>query len=111
MKKSLFKKITTAVFPFLMWTTQITSASGTIQDSNYAKGTIAIINDTTLALTIILPISCALLIAYQSLRKKWSDGDGGVHSDAAKKIKGALIITVIGTTATGLVTLITGYYV
>lgn len=88
---------------------QVTSA-GAISTSKYASGTKAIITDTATVVAILLPLSAGLFIAYQSLRKKWADGDGGATSDANKKIKAALITTVIGTTSSTLVSLITGYF-
>lgn len=110
MTKSILKKISLLMFPLLIWASEVTYASNRIQDSVYGRGSKALIADATLWLTGLLPASCGLFILYQSFRKKWSDGEGGVHSDADKKIKKALWVAVIGTTSSGLVALITGYF-
>lgn len=96
---------------FVSQVTYATSPGGAFGRSKYATGSAALINDIFFWLTtIIIPATAGLMIGYQAWRKKVADGDGSTITDANKAIKRILVATVIGVTATTLVTLITGYY-
>lgn len=79
-----------------------------IGDSKLAKGTTNIINDLTNWLMILAPILTALLVGYYFLRKSASDEMDAKRWD--NRIKIALICCIGVVVASGLITVIIGYF-
>ncbi|MEK8217137.1 hypothetical protein [Paenibacillus sp. FSL L8-0463] len=110
MFKKLKAKIALMVAPLFILAVNVAGATG-IQGSKYATGTTKMVRDIGAVITIIIPIACAAFIGFQALSKYYSNHDSQVTIEANKRTKAALWTAVIGTTAAGLVTLITSYYV
>ena len=81
----------------------------TVQDSTIYKGTVSLINDVSSALLIILPLSAAAILAYLAVRKM-----GAEEQETPvwkKRMWGVGIAFIVGITASGIVSLVSGYYV
>ncbi|ETT61280.1 hypothetical protein BSK66_27760 [Paenibacillus odorifer] len=107
--KKMKSKIAAITTPLLIFATRVSASD--IQNSKYATGTTKMVRDIGAVFTILIPIAAVAFIGFQQLTKYYSNHDGQVTTEANKRTKAALWTAVIGTTATGLVTLITNYYV
>ena len=81
---------------------------GAIGDSKLATGTTQLINDLTNWLLILAPILAVLLIGYYLLRKSASDEMDSKRWDT--RIKVTIVCTIGVVVASGLITMIIGYY-
>lgn len=79
-----------------------------VGDSKLATGTTNLINDLTNWLLIVAPILTVLLVGYYLLRKSASDEMDSKRWDT--RIKIALICCIGVVVASGLITIIIGYY-
>ena len=79
-----------------------------VQDSKLAIGTTNLINDLTNWLLLLAPIVTVLLVGYYLLRKSASDEMDSKRWDS--RIKVALICCIGVIVASGLITVIIGYY-
>lgn len=80
-----------------------------VQDSVIFTGTQKLLNDVSSALLIILPLSAAAILAYLAVRKM-----GAEEQEAPvwkKRMWGVGIAFIVGITASGIVSLVSGYYV
>lgn len=81
---------------------------GNVGDSKLATGTTNLINDLTNWLLILAPVTAVLLIGYYLLRKSASDEMDSKRWDT--RIKVTIICTIGVVVASGLITMIIGYY-
>lgn len=79
-----------------------------VGDSKLATGTTNLINDLTNWLMILAPVLTVLLVGYYLLRKSASDEMDSKRWDT--RIKVALICCIGVVVASGLITVIIGYY-
>lgn len=79
-----------------------------IGDSKLATGTTNLINDLTNWLLVLAPVLTVLLVGYYLLRKSASDEMDSKRWDS--RIKVALICCIGVVVASGLITIIIGYY-
>ncbi len=79
-----------------------------VGDSKLATGTTNLINDLTNWLLILAPVLAVLLIGYYLLRKSASDEMDSKRWDT--RIKVTIICTIGVVIASGLITMIIGYY-
>lgn len=70
-----------------------------------------LLKDATMWGLLLVPLSATVMIIYHSIRKIVADGEHGEIADRNKKIKGILVTAVIAFIASGIVTIITGYFV
>ena len=106
-KKSLkvIEKIGLVTTSLLFWTNTCFAGVG---DSKLATGTTNLINDLTNWLMILAPVLTVLLVRYYLLRKSASDEMDSKRWDT--RIKIALICCIGVVVASGLITVIIGYY-
>lgn len=106
-KKNLkvIEKIGLATTSLLFYTNTCFAGVG---DSKLATGTTNLINDLTNWLLIVAPILTVLLVGYYLLRKSASDEMDSKRWDT--RIKIALICCIGVVVASGLITIIIGYY-
>lgn len=81
---------------------------GAVGDSKLATGTTNLINDLTNWLLILAPVLAVLLIGYYLLRKSASDEMDSKRWDT--RIKVTIVCTIGVVVASGLITMIIGYY-
>lgn len=79
-----------------------------VGDSKLATGTTKLIDDLTNWLLILAPVLAVLLIGYYLLRKSASDEMDAKRWDS--RIKVTIICTIGVVVASGLITMIIGYY-
>ena len=79
-----------------------------VSDSKLATGTTNLINDLTNWLLVLAPVLTVLLVGYYLLRKSASDEMDSKRWDT--RIKVALICCIGVVVASGLITVIIGYY-
>ena len=108
--KKYFKKIKFVILTlcFLIITKKVCFATG-IQNLKMYTGTLKLINDLTVAFMTILPISCGLLIIIFQLMKMGAD-----QNEAQiwkKRTKAAIIATIVGLSASGLISFVTSYFI
>ena len=101
----VIEKIGLATTSLLFYTTTCFAGVG---DSKLATGTTNLINDLTNWLLIVAPILTVLLVGYYLLRKSASDEMDSKRWDT--RIKIALICCIGVVVASGLITIIIGYY-
>ena len=101
----VIEKIGLATTSLLFYTN--TCFAGVV-DSKLATGTTNLINDLTNWLLIVAPILTVLLVGYYLLRKSASDEMDSKRWDT--RIKIALICCIGVVVASGLITIIIGYY-
>lgn len=101
----VIEKIGLVTTSLLFYTTTCFAGIG---DSKLATGTTKLINDLTNWLLILAPVLTVLLIGYYLLRKSSSDEMDSKRWDT--RIKVALICCIGVVVASGLITVIIGYY-
>ncbi|HAN44704.1 MAG TPA: hypothetical protein DCP97_04865 [Ruminococcaceae bacterium] len=97
----------TAISIFLLQA-QTAFASNAIAESQLGKGGLALLNDAMKLLLVAAPVTGGICVAVFAIRKGM--GDEADHKMWQKRINVALISTVIAVCASGLITLITGYF-
>lgn len=78
------------------------------QDSDFYKGTMNLLQDVTLAITVIGPLVCAAFAGYYFVRKSMADDQDDKQWN--RRIAKALICAPAIGLASGLITLLIGYY-
>lgn len=106
-KRSLkvIKKLGLVTTSLLLYTRTCFAGVG---DSKLATGTTKLIDDLTNWLLILAPVLAVLLIGYYLLRKSASDEMDAKRWDS--RIKVTIICTIGVVVASGLITMIIGYY-
>lgn len=106
-RKSLkvIKRIGLVTTSLLLYTS---TCFGAVADSKLATGTTNLINDLTNWLLILAPVMAVLLIGYYLLRKSASDEMDSKRWDT--RIKVTIVCTIGVVIASGLITMIIGYY-
>lgn len=106
-KRSLkvIKKLGLVITSLLLYTGTCFAGVG---DSKLATGTTKLIDDLTNWLLILAPVLAVLLIGYYLLRKSASDEMDAKRWDS--RIKVTIICTIGVVVASGLITMIIGYY-
>ena len=106
-KRSLkvIKKLGLVTTSLLLYTGTCFAGVG---DSKLATGTTKLIDDLTNWLLILAPVLAVLLIGYYLLRKSASDEMDAKRWDS--RIKVTIICTIGVVVASGLITMIIGYY-
>lgn len=99
------KKIGLVLTSLLLYTSTCFAGVG---DSKLATGTTSLINDLTNWLLILAPVLTVLLVGYYLLRKSMSDEMDSKRWDT--RIRIALICCIGVVVASGLITVIIGYY-
>ena len=110
--KTKIKKRVTVIEKIGLVTTSLlfctTTCFAGVGDSKLATGTTNLINDLTNWLMILAPVLKVLLVGYYLLRKSASDEMDSKRWDT--RIKIALICCIGVVVASGLITVIIGYY-
>lgn len=73
------------------------------------SGTVALFQSITTWLLIIIPVGAGAVLGYHALQKSLSD-DQAVIAEKNKLMKNVLIGAAVAETASGLVTIILGFY-
>lgn len=79
-----------------------------LQDSDFYKGTLNLVNDASMAVAIIGPLVCGAFAAYYFVRKSMSDDQDDKQWN--RRIAKALICAVAIGLVASLIALFTGYY-
>ena len=72
-------------------------------------GTVALFKAITTWLLLIIPVGAGAVLGYQALQKSLTD-DQGVIGEKNKMMKNVIIGAAIAETASGLITVILGFY-
>ena len=102
---NVIKKLGLVITSLLLYTGTCFAGVG---DSKLATGTTKLIDDLTNWLLILAPVLAVLLIGYYLLRKSASDEMDAKRWDS--RIKVTIICTIGVVVASGLITMIIGYY-
>ena len=103
--RKILKRVGLVTTSLLLYTS---TCFGTVADTKLATGTTNLINDLTNWLLILAPILAVLLIGYYLLRKSASDEMDSKRWDT--RIKVTIVCTIGVVIASGLITMLIGYY-
>ncbi|MGG2201885.1 hypothetical protein [Paenibacillus validus] len=59
---------------------------------------------------VLIPVTGALMVGYHAWMKSMADGDPGAIAERNKKIKNTIVGSVIGVSASGIVTALLAYF-
>lgn len=107
MKRTIVVKVLMIIFILAALAIPV-SAEG-LQDSDVYTGTIKLVNDLSLAATVLCPLVGGVVAVVFVIRRSMADEQDGKMW--TKRITTAIICAVAGMLITGIIALLTSYYV